>query len=73
MQQPNLIEAFQMGMHAILRFMGLLGEWIVSYPNGVFYILILLGCILIPPLAIIIVISFLSWAWSGGCDGGWNY
>jgi len=60
-------------MHALVWFMGLTGEWIISHPNGLFYILILLVCIIFPPIAIITVISFLCWAWSRDYNGGWSY
>ena len=69
MQQPNLIEAFQMGMNALLRFMGLMGGWIVSYPNRIFYILLVLWCFFFPYFGLLMVISLLCWAWSGGYDG----
>jgi hypothetical protein len=73
MQQPNLIEAFQMGMNALLRFMGLMGGWIVSYPNRILYILLVLWCFFFPYFGLLMVISLLCWAWSGGYDGQRDY
>ena len=69
MQQPNLIEAFQRGMNALLHFLGLMGGWIVSYPNRIFYILLVLWCFFFPYFGLLMVVSLLCWAWSGGYDG----
>ena len=68
MQGIDIFEAYQNGMRAIIRFLGLIGEWIVNYPNGIFYLLIVLGCLFIPFLSLILVISFLCWSWSYGGD-----
>ncbi|MFA5102740.1 MAG: hypothetical protein WC525_06260 [Candidatus Thermoplasmatota archaeon] len=65
MQHVNLIESFQRGMHVVVRFLGLMGRWIVSYPNGIFYVLLIIGAILVPYFATFLLVTMLCWAYGG--------
>ena len=66
MQDWNIIDSYQKGMNMVVRFLGLIGGWIVNYPNGVFYILLVLGCIFLPYFALLTVVSLLCWSWTYG-------
>lgn len=52
-------------MHVVVRFLGLMGRWIVSYPNGIFYVLLIIGAILVPYFATFLLITMLCWAYGG--------
>lgn len=68
MQHMNLFDAYHRGMGTIFHFLGLIGKWILGYPNGVFYILLFLGCLFIPYLAVFLVVCLLSCSWLFGGD-----
>jgi len=68
MQHVNLIEAFQRGMQALLRFLGVMGSWIINHPNGILYILIVVGCFFFRYFALLTIISLLAWSWFYGAN-----
>jgi hypothetical protein len=59
-------------LNSAMRFLGMTGGFILSYPNPILYLMLIFGAVIFPYFGAFLLASMLCWSY-GGCHAVRNH